>query len=118
MPDFEKKASEYIHTVPLAGLLVFGITVTLGSLFALRFEGVLFGIAAIFFPVITDGVVKLVFNSSMKVVNVVCFILGGLFLFIGIEFHDAFFVFFVITLVCWGVFFYMKFEKINGDLPH
>lgn len=112
MPDFKKNSAEYMHTVPLAGLLAFGITVILGSLLCLKFEGILFGIAAIFFPVITGGVVNLVFNPSMKAANFFCFTLGGFSLFLVLAIDEAFFVFFIGSLIIWGVIFYKKFEEI------
>ncbi|GGK67124.1 hypothetical protein [Amphritea balenae] len=72
MPQFEKNPHEYISTIPLAWLFVGGATVSIGCLLVAKWEGVI----AMLGPLITGGVLNLVFNSVMQKANYLCFTLG------------------------------------------
>ena len=111
--SFNDNYHEYINTIPLAGLLVLGSTILLGSLFALNIGGVLFGCIALSFPIFIGRVVKLVINKPMAKINIICIAVGSLFIFSSLVFSDGFFVPYIITVIIWALLFFKHFDEIT-----
>lgn len=116
--SFKDDDYEYMYTGPLAASLVLGITFLLGSLLALDIRGILFGLAVLFFPLISgEGVIKLVINKPMVKTNKICITAGSLFMFSAITFSDGFFIPYIITLMIWGLYFLINFDEITQEEP-
>ncbi|WP_019622560.1 hypothetical protein [Amphritea japonica] len=113
MLKFDENHHEHMYTISLAFTLILGITAIAGCFFAVRLDGIIFGVITVLLAISSGGVQEIVFNKIMRKANYLCVIIGGSAITLGLLFEvEGLFFLSALVLIAWLILCIAKFDEI------